>query len=66
MDLNTKLEQVSRLFRIEGEYVGYETICIGNVNQTYEVKFILPEGTPKSFLIQNVNTYAFRNPVARK
>ena len=32
MDLNKKLEQVSRLFRIEGTYVGYETICIGNVN----------------------------------
>ena len=63
MDMNKKLEQVSRLFRIEGEYVGYETICIGNVNQTYEVKFILPEGTPKSFLVQNVNTYAFRHPI---
>ncbi|MBR2065873.1 MAG: type IV pilus assembly protein PilM [Kiritimatiellae bacterium] len=24
--------------------MGYETICIGNVNQTYEVKFILPDG----------------------
>ena len=63
MDMNQKLEQVSRLFRIEGTYVGYETICIGNVNQTYEVKFILPEGRPKSFLIQNVNTYAFRHPI---
>lgn len=63
MELYNKLEQVSRLFRIEGTYVGYETICIGNVNQTYEVKFILPDGTKKSFLIQNVNTYAFRQPV---
>lgn len=63
MDLNEKLEQVSRLFRIEGTYVGYETICIGNVNQTYEVKFILPDGMKKSFLVQNVNTYAFRQPV---
>ena len=63
MDLKNKLEQISRLFRIEGTYVGYETICIGNVNQTYEVKFLLPDGTPKSFLIQNVNTYAFRHPV---
>lgn len=63
MDLYTKLEQVSRLFRIEGTYVGYETICIGNVNKTYEVKFILPDGIKKSFLIQNVNTYAFRQPV---
>lgn len=63
MDLNKKLEQISRLFRIEGEYLGFETICIGNVNQTYEVKFKLPDGTPKSFLVQNVNTYAFRNPI---
>ena len=63
MDLFNKLEQVSRLFRIEGTYVGYETICIGNVNQTYEVRFILPDGMKKSFLIQNVNTYAFRQPI---
>ena len=63
MDLYNKLEQVSRCFRIEGTFVGYETIQVGNVNRTYEVKFILPEGKPKSFLIQNVNTYAFRNPV---
>ena len=63
MDLFNKLEQVSRLFRIEGTYVGYETICIGNVNKTYEVKFILPDGKNKSFLIQNVNTYAFRHPI---
>ena len=63
MDLFNKLEQVSRFFRIEGTYVGYETICIGNVNQTYEVKFVLPNGAKKSFLIQNVNTYAFRQPI---
>lgn len=63
VDINKKLEQVSRLFRIEGTYVGSEMIQVGNVNKTYEVKFILPEGTPKSFLVQNVNTYAFRHPV---
>lgn len=63
MDMNKKLEEVSRLFRIEGEFIGYRTIQVGNVNKTYEVRFILPDGKPKSFLIQNVNTYAFRNPV---
>ena len=63
MDLHQKLLEVSRLFRIEYEYLGYETIQMGNVNQTYKVNFMLPEGTPKSFLVQNVNTYAFRNPV---
>ncbi len=63
MDMNEKLEQVCRLFRIEGTYLGYETIQVGNVNKTYECKFLLPEGTAKSFLVQNVNTYAFRQPV---
>lgn len=63
MDLNDKLLEVSRLFRIDYEYLGYETIQMGNVNRTYKVNFMLPEGKPKSFLVQNVNTYAFRNPV---
>ncbi len=63
MDLYDKLLEVSRLFRIEYEYLGYETIQMGNVNRTYKVNFMLPEGTPKSFLVQNVNTYAFRNPI---
>lgn len=63
MDINKKLEEVCRLFRIEGTYVGYEMIQVGNVNRTYECKFILPNGSPKSFLVQNVNTYAFRHPV---
>ncbi len=63
MDLHDKLLEVSRLFRIDYEYLGYETIQMGNVNRTYKVNFLLPEGKPKSFLVQNVNTYAFRNPV---
>ncbi len=63
MDINQKLKEVCDLFRIEGAYVGHEMIQVGNVNKTYEVKFILPNGSPKSFLVQNVNTYAFRHPV---
>ena len=63
MELHEKLLEVSRLFRIEYEYLGYETIQMGNVNRTYKVNFKLPDGTPKSFLVQNVNTYAFRNPI---
>jgi len=63
MNLYDKLLEISRLFRIDYEYLGYETIQMGNVNRTYKVNFMLPEGKPKSFLVQNVNTYAFRNPV---
>ena len=63
MELYDKLLEVSRLFRIDYEYLGYETIQMGNVNRTYKVNFRMPDGMPKSFLVQNVNTYAFRNPV---
>ena len=63
MDLYDKLLEVSRAFRIEYDYLGYDTIQMGNVNRTYKVNFRLPEGNPKSFLVQNVNTYAFRNPI---
>jgi len=64
MDLYEKLHEVCKLFRIYDEFLGYETIQMGNVNRTYKVNFRLPDGSPKSFLVQNVNTYAFRNPVA--
>ena len=63
MDMDKKLQEVCRLFKIEDSYVGYETVQMGNVNKTYKVNFLLPDGTPKSFLVQNVNTYAFREPV---
>ena len=64
MDLHEKLQEVCRQFRIYDEFLGYETIQMGNVNRTYKVNFRLADGSPKSFLVQNVNTYAFRNPVA--
>ncbi len=63
MDLNKKLRQVCELFCIRGEYLGSRTIHVGNVNKTYEVMFRTPEGKEKSYLVQNVNTYAFRHPV---
>lgn len=63
MELYDKLLEVCRLFRIDYEYLGYDVIKSGNVHQTYKVNFMLPDGTPKSFLVQNVNTYAFKNPV---
>ena len=63
MEMYNKLLEISRLFRIEHEYLGYETIQVGNVNRTYKVNFKKADGSPKSYLIQNVNTYAFQNPV---
>ena len=64
MDLFEKLHEVCELFRIHDEFLGYDTIQMGNVNRTYKVNFRMPDGSDKSYLVQNVNTYAFRNPVA--
>ena len=61
--LDTKLKEVCKGFRIDAQYIGCETISIGNINKTYQVKCRLPDGTGKSFLVQNVNTYVFKNPV---
>jgi len=63
MDINQELRRICELFRIEGEYLECRTIQVGNVNKTYEVKFRKADGTVKSYLVQNVNTYAFRKPV---
>ena len=64
MDLYEKLHEVCGQFRIHDEFLGYDTIQMGNVNRTYKVNFRMPDGSDKSYLVQNVNTYAFRNPVA--
>ena len=64
-ELNEKLQWVCREFCIPDQYLGYETIQMGNVNCTYKVNFRLNDtGREKSFLVQNVNTYAFRDPIA--
>ena len=61
--MDEKLKEVCAVFRLPGTYLGYESIQVGIVNRTYKVNFRLDDGKKKSFLVQNVNTYAFRNPI---
>lgn len=61
--MDEKLKEVCSAFRLPGTYLGYESIQVGIVNRTYKVNFLLDDGREKSFLVQNVNTYAFRNPI---
>jgi len=68
MDISRKLQQVGKTFRLEGPFFSYEEISVGNVNHTYKANYIRDDGTGmaviKSYLFQQVNTYAFRDPVA--
>ena len=62
-----KLLQVGEAFRIPGPFFSYEEVSQGNVNRTYKVNYIRDDGTGmaqiKPYLVQRVNTYAFRNPI---
>ncbi len=63
-----KLQQVGEAFELEGPFFSYEEISRGNVNHTYKTNYVRDDGTGmaviKSFLVQRVNTYAFRDPIA--
>ena len=61
--MDEKMKQICAAFCLPGTYVEYESIQVGNVNRTYKVNVRLDDGSEKSFLVQNVNTYAFRNPI---
>ena len=62
-----KLQQVGEAFGLQGPFFSYDEISQGNVNTTYRTNYIRDDGTGmaviKSFLVQRVNTYAFRDPV---
>ena len=58
-----KLQEVCTAFRIPGKYLSHEEIKVGNVNRTYRVTFQQSDGTSKSYMIQRINTYAFKEPV---
>ncbi len=67
--LDRKLIEVCRHFRIPGEYRFCEEIKVGNVNKTYKVTYEGPDPKNpgqlrlKSYMVQAVNTFAFKNPV---
>ena len=66
--LARKLQQVGERFNLPGPFFNYEEIHMGNVNRTYRADYIRDDGTGmariKSYLVQRVNTYAFRDPVS--
>ena len=58
-----KLRQVCLAFRIADNLVSYEELKTGNINRTYKVDTVKPDGSLKSYIVQEVNTYVFKKPV---
>lgn len=59
--LNT--EELIGAFNLKGELKGVEKINDGHINNTYRFNFIGEDGRPASYLIQELNTSVFRQPV---
>ena len=62
-DIEQQLLEVCNRFCIEGEYRGYELINSGHINTTYRVDFFR-RGEIKDYIVQKINTYVFRDPIA--
>lgn len=66
IQMKALLRKVCKAFRIPGELELFETILQGNINATYRVFFYNPDGNAneirKSYLLQGVNAYVFKNP----
>ena len=67
--VDVELQKICHCFRIPGTYLSYEEIKVGNVNKTYKVNFLMDDDQrpgmtkEKSYMVQRINTYAFKEPV---
>lgn len=57
-----QLKNVCSIFGVPGEFEAFETVVMGNINNTYKVSYRLPDGGAKSYIVQKVNMYVFRKP----
>ena len=56
------LKQIISAFDFPGEFIAWEEIKTGHINRTYVVTFRQADGSDRSFVLQNVNTYVFKKP----
>lgn len=63
-DVSTEetLRRICTIFGLPGTFEKYETIVMGNINNTYKVTYKHPDGFLKSYVVQKVNMYVFKKP----
>ena len=60
--MEEKIKSVIKQFQVIGDFVKYETITTGHINNTYLV-VVNRNGEDKPYILQRINTYVFKNPV---
>lgn len=57
-----EIKHVLKQFRFEGEFVRAEEMQSGNINNTYHLFYALNDGQKREYILQQINTYAFKKP----
>ncbi len=62
--LYNDIKNIVPRFHFEGKYERCDEISSGNINSTYHLVYRMPDGTPREYLLQRINSYAFKDPRA--
>ncbi len=60
--LYNDIKHVLKRFKFQGKYVSAEELSSGNINGTYALTYQLDDGSIKRYILQRINTKAFKNP----
>lgn len=58
-----EIKHVIGHFKYTGEYVSTVELTSGNINITYMLTYRQPDGSEMRYILQKINTVAFKNPI---
>ncbi len=56
------IKHILKQFAFEGRYISAEELTSGNINSTYLLTYQQADGSNKYYILQKINTVAFKNP----
>lgn len=56
------IKHVLKQFKFEGKFMNVEELTSGNINNTFRLFYATPDGGQKEYILQQINTYAFKKP----
>lgn len=64
VSLSPVFDEIIRTFQLKGRQNGYTVIATGNINDTFALETILPEGVRRHYAVQRINHFVFADPNA--
>ncbi len=60
--LYNDIKHIIKQFAFQGKYISAEELTSGNINSTYVLTYEQTDGSRKRYILQKINTVAFKNP----